>query len=151
MSLPFGISVRGGHHLRKIDNGRPIFRVQKDVELIEVAVNQPKTGQLDNQIHEHTVQGTCISHTVNLATAKLREKKKEKERERVWERGGKREIWLFLMCSCKGHAVTNRGCPSSSSMTTACRLKSTGSGTGNPLSCKTYQKRGCKLIVRTNW
>ena len=40
-----------------------------------------------------------------------------------------------------GNLATHRGCPSRSCITTACLLKSTGAGTGNPRSCNAWKEK----------
>lgn len=54
---PFSIAVLRGDHLWEVYDRRPVLVVQKDVELVEVTVNQAVPAQLDNQVHQLAIQG----------------------------------------------------------------------------------------------
>ena len=71
--------------MRKVDNGGSVLVVQKDIELIEVTVNETEGSKLHYQLHQNTVEGGRVRHTVNLAAAMRCGRREE------GERGGERE------------------------------------------------------------
>lgn len=79
MRLPFGIEMRGGHHLGKVDHGDVIVVVEHEVELVEISVDEPVVGQLDDQFHDLIVQSRSIGHLPNLTS----ETRKQRDGETV--------------------------------------------------------------------
>lgn len=56
VKVPLGVAVVGGCHLRKVDE-RQLARVgAHQVELVEVAVDEPVRGELDNEVHASLVE-----------------------------------------------------------------------------------------------
>ena len=68
MHAPFCILVRRADHLREVDDDRlPAVPSDEDVELVEVAVDEPRTREAHDEVHERRVQRAGGRHVGNLA------------------------------------------------------------------------------------
>ena len=68
LGLPFGIGVQCGHHLGEVNDCRVVLRVEEDVELVEVAMNEPVPSQLHYQLHQLAVHHGGLVKMVHLTT-----------------------------------------------------------------------------------
>ena len=122
MHVPFCIFVRRADHLREVDDDRlPAVPSDEDVELVEVAVDEPRTREAHDEVHERRVQRAGGRHVRNLAA----ETQARGEPNRRRQAAG------------KGLTTAYRGYASMNSMRMQCLAWSTGRGTGKACSCRT--------------
>lgn len=62
----FSVCMANRDHLRKVNEKRVAVLCNEDVELVEVAVDQARLGQPNNEIHQLTIQLPRLVDTLNL-------------------------------------------------------------------------------------
>ena len=61
--------MTGGHHLWEVDHGHLVGAVEHEVELVEIAVDDPAVPEPDDQLHTLAVDRGRIRHLVHLTPA----------------------------------------------------------------------------------
>ena len=70
MHVPFCIFVRRADHLREVnDDGLTRLPADEDVELVEVAVDEPGVCEADDEVHQLRVECAWGGNIGNLSTA----------------------------------------------------------------------------------
>ena len=64
--IPLCVLVVDGDHLREVNHGDGVVVAAHEVELVEVAVDEPAVGQLQNQIHAVRVRLGRIREVLDL-------------------------------------------------------------------------------------
>ena len=73
---PFCVLMRRADHLREVDNHRlPAVPPDEDVELVEVAVDEPRAREAYDEVHELRVQLSGRRQVRHL-TAELRDQRR---------------------------------------------------------------------------
>lgn len=63
--------MRGGDHLREIDDDGMVVLIDHDVELVEVSMNHTTVAQAHYQVHQLVVQAFRVRYWRNVGSATM--------------------------------------------------------------------------------
>jgi len=67
IKVEISVGMRSGHNLRKINQNRSTVFMHQQIKLVEIAVNQARTGQSNDQVHQVRVQPAWVAHLFNMS------------------------------------------------------------------------------------